>query len=101
MLRRNSKLKLRGIKVNGKYRQNRERLHDGEYQVIDFKTGNAYETKNSIKEDTQMNVYAFAVQDLYGKLPEKTSLFYLKEDKILDNLIKSDNVKRSKIRLKI
>lgn len=84
-----------GIKVSGSI-DRVELTPKGEYQVIDFKTGNIYETKNSIKEDTQMNVYALAVQKTYGKLPEKTSLLYLKENKVLDNVIKLDNLNKVK-----
>lgn len=46
-----------------------------------------------------MNVYALAVDNLYGKLPEKTSLFYLREGKILENPIKTDNLERVKSNL--
>ncbi len=76
-----------------------EQTPAGKYQVIDFKTGGVYETKNSIKDDTQMNVYALAVENLYGKLPDKTSLFYLKEGKMLENEIKTDNLERVKAKL--
>jgi DNA helicase-2/ATP-dependent DNA helicase PcrA len=91
-------IEIGGIKVNGSI-DRVEQTPGGEYQVIDFKTGNVYETKNSIKEDTQMNVYALAVENLYKKLPEKTSLFYLKEDKVLDNEIKTDNLEKVKSKL--
>ncbi|HET7241806.1 MAG TPA: PD-(D/E)XK nuclease family protein, partial [Nitrososphaeraceae archaeon] len=64
-----------------------ERTSDGEYEVVDFKTGSVYETKNSIKDNFQMNVYAIATEKLYGKLPRYTSLFYLKKDKIVTNKI--------------
>jgi DNA helicase-2/ATP-dependent DNA helicase PcrA len=64
-----------------------EKTPDGDYEVIDFKTGGVYETKNSIKENFQMNVYAMAAKKLYGKLPRKASLFYLKKDKIISNNI--------------
>jgi len=88
-------IKIAGVQVNGSI-DRIEQSPSGEYQVIDFKTGKAYETSNSIKQDTQMNVYALAVQDLYGKLPEKTSLFYIKENKMVDNLIKTDTVEKVK-----
>jgi DNA helicase-2/ATP-dependent DNA helicase PcrA len=46
-----------------------------------------------------MNVYALAVENLYGKLPEKTSLLYLKEEKMLENVLKTDNLERVKMKL--
>ena len=92
------KIEIGGIPVTGSI-DRVEQTPSGEYQVIDFKTGGVYETKNSIKEDTQMNVYALAVESTYGKLPEKTSLFYLKEGKMLENVLKTDNLERVKAKL--
>jgi CRISPR/Cas system-associated exonuclease Cas4 (RecB family) len=40
-----------------------------------------------------------AVEKIYGQLPEKTSLFYLKEGKMLENVIKTDNLERVKAKL--
>jgi DNA helicase-2/ATP-dependent DNA helicase PcrA len=92
------KIEIGGIPVTGSI-DRVEQTPAGEYQVIDFKTGGVYETKNTIKDDTQMNVYAMAVENLYGKLPDKTSLFYLKEGKMLENEIKTDNLERAKGKL--
>jgi len=88
-------IEIGGVKVTGVI-DRVEMTDKGEYQVIDFKTGRIYETANSIKEDPQMNVYALAVQKTYGKLPEKTSLLYLKENKVLDNVVKLDNLNKVK-----
>ena len=92
------KIEIGGIPITGSI-DRVEQTPSGEYQVIDFKTGGVYETKNSIKEDTQMNVYALAVESTYGKLPEKTSLFYLKEGKMLENVLKTDTLERVKAKL--
>ena len=92
------KIEIAGVPVTGSI-DRVEKTPSGEFEVIDFKTGRIYETKNSIKENTQMNVYALAVDNLYGKLPEKTSLFYLKEGKILENSINTDNLERVKSNL--
>ncbi len=92
------KIEINGVPVTGSI-DRVEKTPGGEYEVIDFKTGRIYETKNSIKENTQMNVYALAVDSLYGKLPEKTSLFYLREGKILENPIKTDNLEHVKSNL--
>lgn len=92
------KIEIAGVPVTGSI-DRVEKTPSGEFEVIDFKTGGIYETKNSIKENTQMNVYALAVDNLYGKLPEKTSLFYLREGKILENPIKTDNLERVKSNL--
>ena len=45
-----------------------------------------------------MNLYALATEKLYGKLPKKTSLLYLKKDKTVSNIVDPsylDNVKKS------
>jgi len=97
------KIEIGGVPFSGKI-DRIEKTHDGNYEVVDFKTGGVYENKTSIKKDIQMNLYALGVEKLYGKLPTKASLFYLKEDKIIPydvektqvNLVKDsieDNVK--------
>ena len=73
-------LDIGGIPFNGSI-DRVERTPEGEYEVVDFKTGSVYETKNSIKDNFQMNVYAMAAEKLYGKLPRNTSLLYLKKNK--------------------
>lgn len=60
-----------------------EQRPDGEYEIVDFKTGKAYKNSKSIREDPQVNIYALAVQSLYGKLPARASLYYLMEDKMV------------------
>ena len=80
-----------GVKVSG--RMDRvEVTPDGEYEIVDFKSGRVYLTKNTIKEDPQMNLYALGVKKVYGKLPQKASLFYIKDDKKVEYNITSDNV---------
>jgi len=62
-----------------------EQQPDGGLVVIDFKTGSsAGITKNTIREDIQMNLYCIAVQEIYGKLPVRASLYYLKDNKMVD-----------------
>jgi DNA helicase-2/ATP-dependent DNA helicase PcrA len=63
-----------------------EETPDGEIVVIDFKTGSkpGNLSKNSIREDMQMNLYSLAIRELYGKLPVKASLYYLAPNKTYD-----------------
>jgi DNA helicase-2/ATP-dependent DNA helicase PcrA len=63
-----------------------EQQPDGGYVVIDFKTGGKPSniTKSGIREDIQMNIYCMAVQSMYGKLPARASLYYIREDKMVD-----------------
>ena len=82
------KIELSGIPFNGSI-DRIERTPTGDYDVIDFKTGSVYETKKSIKDNIQMNIYALTTEKLYEKLPRTTSLFYLKKDKTITNKVKS------------
>lgn len=84
-------IEIAGVKVSGKI-DRVEITPEGEYEVIDFKSGRVYLTKNSIKEDPQMNLYALGVKKIYGKLPQKTSLFYIKEGKTVDYDISTDTL---------
>ena len=77
---------LDGIPIKGSI-DRVEKTPQGEYEVIDFKTGSVSESNNSIKDNVQMNIYAIATETLYQKLPKKTSLFYLKKNKIVSNNI--------------
>ena len=58
-----------------------ERTPDGQYVVIDYKTGYQSENKKSIKKNIQMNVYSLAILEKFGVLPIKASLFYVKHRK--------------------
>ncbi|TBR08972.1 MAG: ATP-dependent helicase [Candidatus Nitrosotenuis sp.] len=82
-----------GVPFNG-FIDRVEKTSDGKFEVIDFKTGGVYENSNSIREDPQMNIYALGVEKMYGEQPQKTSLFYLKHDKIIENPIERQQVEK-------
>jgi DNA helicase-2/ATP-dependent DNA helicase PcrA len=72
-----------------------EQAPSGEYVVIDFKSGSSKSsgiTKKSIPENIQLNLYAMAIRALYGKLPERASLFYLKDNKLIDYLPTDESI---------
>jgi len=46
-----------------------------------------------------MNVYALAVLDKFGRLPQRASLYYVKHDKMVDYLPKRDQVEQQQARL--
>lgn len=85
------KIILNDVTISGKI-DRVEMTPDGDYEVIDFKTGYAYKTKNTIKDDVQMNIYALGTKKLYGKLPKKTSLFYIKFNKIVPHIINEEKL---------
>ena len=92
------KIILNDVTISGKI-DRVEQTPEGDYEVIDFKTGYAYKTKNTIKEDVQMNLYALGTEKLYGKLPKKTSLFYIKYNKLVPHFIKEDKLDEFKVEL--
>lgn len=88
-------LKIQGIPFNGVI-DRIEKTPDGKYEVIDFKTGAVRENSKSIKVDPQMNMYALGVESLYKELPTKTSLYYIKHDKFVENKIEKEKVNEVK-----
>jgi len=64
-----------------------EKTPEGGLVVIDFKSGSSKSagiTKKNLPENIQLNLYAMAIRELYGKLPERATLFYLRDDKCID-----------------
>jgi DNA helicase-2/ATP-dependent DNA helicase PcrA len=84
-------LEIGGVPFNGLI-DRVEKTPEGEYEIVDFKTGRAYKTAKTLREDPQVNIYALAVEKLYGKLPARASLFYLKEDKMVPYEISAEQV---------
>ena len=62
---------------------------------IYFKSGSSKSsgiTKKNLPENIQLNLYALAIKELYGKLPERTTLFYLKDNNPIDYQPTEDSV---------
>ena len=76
-----------------------ERTADGQYVVIDYKTGYQSENKKSIRESIQMNVYSLAILEKFGVLPVKASLFYVKHGKMVDYIPDREHVELQKMQL--
>jgi DNA helicase-2/ATP-dependent DNA helicase PcrA len=76
-----------------------ETTPNGDFEVVDFKTGRDEKTKNTIKDDIQMNMYALGTEKLYGKLPKKSSLFYIKHDKIVPYEIDQNRLEEFKTQI--
>ena len=76
---------LNGRTVKG-YIDRIEQTPDGEYVVVDFKTGSkpGTLTKNSVPLDIQLNLYCLAIKEMYGKLPQRASFYYIKDNKMVD-----------------
>lgn len=61
-----------------------EETESGGCAVVDYKTSKTPLSKNEAKKDIQLNLYALAVREMTGSLPEKVSLFYLESGKMVD-----------------
>jgi DNA helicase-2/ATP-dependent DNA helicase PcrA len=46
-----------------------------------------------------MNIYCMAVQEMYGKLPVRASLYYLRDDKAIDYIPDEENIAAFKERV--
>ena len=95
------RFRLDGRTVTG-YIDRIEQQPDGGLVVIDFKTGAKPSniTRAGIRDDIQMNIYCMAVQERYGKLPARASLYYLKDDKMIDYLPDDESIAVFKERLR-
>lgn len=56
-------------------------------------------TKAGIREDTQMNIYCMAVQEIYGKLPARASLYYLRDDRMIDYIPDEESIAKFRERV--
>jgi DNA helicase-2/ATP-dependent DNA helicase PcrA len=57
-----------------------DKTPDGEYIIIDYKTGKTTLSKKKMKEDVQLALYCLAVKEKYGKLPVQSGHFYVHPD---------------------
>ncbi len=89
---------LNGRNVKG-YIDRLERTKDGEYVVIDFKTGSTSLSRNTIRDDIQMNIYCLAVLHKFGKLPTRASLVYIERNKMVNYAPDTEHIERQKVRL--
>ena len=76
---------INGRKVKG-YIDRIEQTPEGEYVVVDFKTGSKPSslTKNSVVSDIQLNLYSLAIKEMFGKLPKRASFYYIRDNKMVD-----------------
>ncbi len=54
-----------------------EQNNQGEYIIVDYKTGKTPMSKDALTRDLQASVYCKAVYELYGQYPIQVTLFYL------------------------
>lgn len=69
-------IKLDGARFGG-YIDRLDRTPEGDYIVIDYKTGTTNLSKNKLKKDLQIALYCMAVKEKYGKLPVQAGHMYV------------------------
>lgn len=69
-----------------------EETPSGGYTVVDYKTSKNPISKNAAAKDIQLNLYALAVREMTGRLPEKVSLLYLESGKTVDYIPDNNSI---------
>ena len=69
-------IKLDGARFGG-YIDRLDRTPEGDYIVIDYKTGTTNLSKNKLKKDVQIALYCMALKEKYGKLPVQAGHMYV------------------------
>ena len=84
---------LNGRKMKG-YIDRIEQTPEGEYVVVDFKTGSKPSSlsKNPVISDIQLNLYCLAIKEMFGRLPQRASFYYIRDNKMVDYLPTEETV---------
>ncbi|QLH04214.1 hypothetical protein C5F49_01975 [Nitrosopumilus oxyclinae] len=93
-------LEFEGVKVTGNI-DRIEKTPEGKYHIVDFKTGKSIPSgiMKNISEDLQMNLYSLGVEKLYNELPERTSLYYIRNQKVIPYDVEQSKVTQVKKQL--
>lgn len=78
MMERAFNLKIGDYNFNGRI-DRIDKLEDGTFEVIDYKTGKSKKNQN-LNKDLQLSLYALACRDVYGIEASKLSLYFLEDN---------------------
>ena len=84
-----------GVKITGKVDWI-EKNSNGEFEVVDFKTGKTAQSQNKVEEGLELYIYAKGIKEkkAFGKLPVKGSLYFIEADKQVAIDIDESKVKK-------
>ena len=76
-------IKRKNVVINGRI-DKIEKNDNGEYELVDYKTGKTVKKEVDLVSDVQLNVYAAAMKEnpKFGKLPVKATLMYLRKEPV-------------------
>lgn len=60
-----------------------DRTDNGRLHILDYKTGEKVQSEEQVKKDLQLAIYHYACRHEYQEEPEKVSLYFLSQDKII------------------
>ncbi len=70
-----------------------DKLPDGSYELIDYKTGSA-KSQAKANNDEQLTIYAMAAKWVLGVEPKNISLFFIEENKKIDTQRSDEQLKK-------
>ena len=75
-----------------------DKLADGSFEIIDYKTGKKLPSQQDIDNDFQLSIYSMAVKNRWPKLdqPIKLSLYYLKHGIKLSSFRTPEQIRQTK-----
>lgn len=75
-----------------------DKMSDGNYTVIDYKTGRPKDVKK-IAENVQMNMYALGAESIYCKIPTKAMQLYVPDCKEVAFKVKAEQINKQRNRI--
>jgi RecB family exonuclease len=85
-------IEIAGINIKGKI--DRIDKYKDDFIVLDYKTSKTASSKNKLKEDMQLVTYSLAIEQLYGKMPQKVGCWFLRSNKkVIIEVLDEDIIK--------
>jgi RecB family exonuclease len=76
-----------------------DKLPNGGFEIIDYKTGNSKDQKY-VDKDTQLSIYGLATQEALGITPQSLALYFVEENKKLATTRSPEQLERKRKEIK-